>query len=271
MDKQIFEQTCAELGLDLKSIPVPRMSDVVTEKWQRFNTGVTKTPILKIIAPSHKKRLHNLESATSVPFPNVTAQLRHAEEVKKIHEQQKVAYKDSILESLEAIKRGESYGMVSAAMKKKLNLSKITRNGFTFEKSTLDEGRRRFMVNLPKVRYAHLQDVVVRLAFTDPQFSIQAAYFIPKMISIIEKAIYAHKTQAHKKASDMALSTDTISKVYAFCLFVYHYLSICNVVINANFQRICSQMSLVIRKFVEAERMSAISSSSSSDENNQRH
>lgn len=42
------------------------------------------------------------------------------------------------------------------AMKKKLNMSNITRNGYTFEKTTLDEGRKRFMINLPKVRYSHL-------------------------------------------------------------------------------------------------------------------
>ena len=69
VDRQEFLRTCAELEIDPPElIAVPRMTDVVAEKWQRFNSGVTKAPIMKIIAPSHKKRLHNLQDSTSTPF-----------------------------------------------------------------------------------------------------------------------------------------------------------------------------------------------------------
>jgi hypothetical protein len=78
-----------------------------------------------------------------------------------------VIYKKSIIDSLEAIKRGEEYGMLSVANKKKLQMSKVVKDGFAFDKSALDESRKRFMMALPKVRFNHLQDVVVRIAFSD--------------------------------------------------------------------------------------------------------
>lgn len=74
-----FGEYCREMGIEnIETIPAPRMVDVVTEKWQRFASGVTKAPIMKVIAPSHKKRLHDLATATSSPFEKVADQLAYA-------------------------------------------------------------------------------------------------------------------------------------------------------------------------------------------------
>ena len=141
--------------------------------------------------------------------------------------------------------------MLSRATKKKMQLSTMTRNGITFEKSTLDESRKRFMMQLPKVRFNHLQDVVVRISFSDKQFSVQAAYFIPKMISIIEKALYVRKTQSKKKVAEMSLGTETTARIYAYCLFIHNYLQLARVPINNNFSMVCQHMSKLVRFYLD--------------------
>ena len=78
---------------------------------------------MKIIAPSHKKRFHNVETSTSIPFRCIADQLLYASIWTQKHNEEKVIYKKSIIDSLEAIKRGEEYGMLSVANKKKLQMS----------------------------------------------------------------------------------------------------------------------------------------------------
>ena len=61
--------------------------------------------------------------------------------------------------------------------------------------------------------------------FRDLEFQHLASVYIPKVISIAEKALYIKKTLKKKKICESKLETKTVARVIAFCLFIRYYLA----------------------------------------------
>lgn len=85
-------------------------------------------------------------------------------------------------------------------------------------RDTLDESRKRFMIKLPKQRWDSIHDPIMRELSMNEKWLSEAGEYLPKMISIIHKAVYVKKTIG-KRAAGNGLEYDISARVIAYCLF----------------------------------------------------
>jgi len=122
------------------------------------------------------------------------------------------------MKAIEEIKESGSFRLGSKLASMSSRMMSNTMTIAAQVRDTLDESRKRFMVKLPKYRWNSIHDPIMRALRTNFKLLNDARIILPKIFSIVHKAVYIKKTMS-KKAAGHALEYDISARVIAYCLF----------------------------------------------------
>lgn len=69
-------------------------------------------------------------------------------------------------------------------------------------KSVADEAKKRFMIQLPKLRYSGIQDEIIQILFRETEWVGLVKFYLPKIVSISHKAAMVKKCLKKKGNSE---------------------------------------------------------------------
>lgn len=207
---------------------------------------------VKLITFAHKKRRHDLVSLTSTPFKTKEEQIEYAGKVnyrmKTIKSYEK-KNNDKINEVFDAIMQTGSYrvGKMMDQYTSRLNTQAMKIQNEL--RDTLDESRKRFMIRLPKYRWGSVHETIMKLIMTDEEVVMSAIYIMPKVFSIVHKAIFVKKTTA-KKGTSAIMNYDLSARVVTFCIYSQYILKLKNIPIPKNLDVICEGFKKIIMQYL---------------------
>jgi len=74
------------------------------------------------------------------------------------------------------------------------------------------------MIKLPKYRWDSIHDIIMRIIMTNPEAVIDANEIMPKLFSIVHKAVYLKKTLS-KKSTSAFTNYDISARVVVYCIY----------------------------------------------------